>query len=147
VIRLAAAAMVVALVTSAAAAGALLFSTVAKGTNRPSPSGVVIARTRAEAVRLAGRLRRADRESLESVDFRRYVLAAAFVRVPTPCHAFDVAEVRRRRDTLLVTVVVGGQRGICTQVVSTGYQVIELRRTAFGGSVPGRAALRVTRFR
>ncbi len=145
-IRLVAAAMVAALVTSAAATGTLLFSTVAKGT-RQSATGAVIARTHAEAMRLAGRLRRADRESVESVDFRRYVVAAAFVRVPTPCHAFNVAEVARGGDTLLVAMVVGRQREICTQVVSTGYQVIELRRAAFGGSVPRRAALRVSRFR
>ncbi|MBD0330243.1 MAG: hypothetical protein ICV64_09085 [Thermoleophilia bacterium] len=129
----------------ASSAGATLrYSTVAKGSDGgTAPQRAYVALDAAAVERFTPRLRPEDRERVRAVDFRRFALVAAFVRLPTPCNPFAVRRVEQRGRTLLVAVAVGaGAREPCIQVIATGYHVVKIRRRALGAARPTRAVLR-----
>ena len=126
------------------AASSLLYSTVAKGTAaRGEPPRAHLSLDRAGVARFSAKLRKEDRARVRAVDFRRFAVVAAFVTLPTPCHAYDIASIERRRRTLVVSLVVGEQQGPCILPITPAYQVVKVRTTALGPRPPTRAILRV----
>jgi hypothetical protein len=73
------------------------------------------------------------------------VVLAAIVFVPTACDPADIAQVSRRRTTLVVSVVVTRHVIVCPAVVGWRYHVVKLRRAALR-PLPRRAVLKIVRW-
>jgi hypothetical protein len=151
--RLAAALVVIALtlVLCTTASGAILFSTIARGEttfylpDRPRQA-VFLARSPGAATAFTHLLFPAEREAVQYIDWREYVVLAAIVYVPRACDPADITLVSRKRTTtLVVTVVVTRQAIGCPAVVGWRYHVVKLRRAALR-PFPRRVVLNIVRW-
>jgi hypothetical protein len=138
---------VVALGLAGPAGSSLLYSTVAKAkAARGEPPHAYVALDRRGTTRFSAQLQKEDRQRVAGVDFRRFAVVAAFVTLPTPCHAYDIASIERRRRTLVVSLVIAGQEGPCILPITPAYHVVKVRRQALGARPPARAVLHVARW-
>jgi hypothetical protein len=138
-----------ALVLCTTASGTILFSTIARGVNlapddRPRQA-VFLARSPDAATAFTHLLRPEEKEAVRNIDWREYVLLAAIVYVPTACDPADIAQVSRKRTTLVVSVVVARRLTGCQAVNGWRYHVVRLRRAVLG-PLPHRAVLKIVRW-
>jgi hypothetical protein len=151
--RLGAALVVIALalVLCTTASGGILFATIARGeTGGPSPNNrprqaAYLARSPGDVMAFAHFLLPGEKEAVQNVDWRKYVVLAATVYVPTLCTPADIAHVSRKRTTLVVSVVVSRPAMICPTVSGWRYHVVKVPR-ALLRSLPRRAVIRVFRW-
>ena len=150
-LRLAAALLVVALASAlcSTARGGILFSTIARdgslgsSPDPPPPNrAVFLAHSPSAAAAFTRWLRPAEREAVQRVDWREYVVLAAVVWVSTVCDPADIAEISRKRTTLVVRVVVTRHVLLCAAVNGWRYHVVKLRRAALR-PLPRRVVLKI----
>jgi hypothetical protein len=140
-----------ALVLCTTASGTILFSTIARGETSapddryPPRQAVFLARSPGAATAFTHLLRPIEKEAVQNIDWREYVVLAAIVFVPTACDPADIAQVSRRRTTLVVSVVVTRHVIVCPAVVGWRYHVVKLRRAALR-PLPRRAVLKIVRW-
>ena len=106
---------------------------------RPAFRGFVATR-RAETAAFASAMTPADRQRLDSVDFRRDVVIGAFRRFPSGSYTFEITGIERRNGAFALSAAVGRPPGGLASVF-TAYDVVVVRRSALRRPIPRRAAL------
>jgi len=84
-----------------------------------------------------------DEAAIRRVDFRRYVIVAAWAGVWNSCNSVEIVKLLRKRKTLVVSLVTSpGARACLTQRTGTSYHFVKVRRAAFRAAPPRRFVLK-----
>ena len=142
--------LIAAAVLASPAAACLEFSTVTQGSQLPPvepPRSVYLARNAAAASSLAPFVDADSRPFLARIDYRRYVVVAAFEAAPDSCATVSITKLVRKKETLTVTAEMRRARpgALCALAVHSTYHVVKVRRAALGTPLPRRVRLVVRR--